>query len=287
MTRRCEFIAAKKGHHTTIEARRVVGVSKSTWQRWQSAATKRADGTAVEIELVREIRDVWNESGHAYGAPRIRAELRARGILVNHKRVRRLMQKHGITSCMPFRPPRTTKAGSEFFSDDLIRRDFTATEPDTKWVTDITYIRTAQGWLYLAAIIDLYSRKVVGFATNKRCSTKLCLEALRNALKSRKPERGLIHHSDRGCQYTSRAYRRALRDAGIRQSMGRTGSCFDNAAAETFWSSMKKERMDRYVWITRALAHREVRRYIRWYNSQRRHSTLGYVAPDAFEAQAA
>ena len=285
--RRCEFIAAKKGHHTTIEARRVVGVSKSTWMRWQRGATKRASALESDRELLARIRAIWNESGQAYGVPRIVAELRGQGIVANHKRVRRLMRRHGITSCMPYRPPRTTVHGLGPVPEDLLRRWFHADAPDTKWVTDITYIRTAQGWLYLAAITDLYSRKVVGYAVSNRCSTKLVLKALHNALAARKPAPGLIHHSDRGCQYTSRAYQKALRAAGIRQSMGRTGTCFDNAAAESLWASMKKERLGRWVWITRAAATREVHRYICWFNTRRLHSTLGYAAPDVFERRAA
>jgi putative transposase len=284
---KCEFIAAKKGHHATSEAQRVVGVSKSTWHRWQHAATNRAQRDQAEHQLVVRIRDVWNESGQAYGAPRIRDELRNKGIVVNHKRIRRLMQRHGITSCMPYRPPRTTQRGAGPVPEDLVQRKFYASEPNSIWVTDITYIRTAQGWLYLVAFMDLYSRKVVGSATGKRCSTKLVLQALNNAMKSRKPGRGLIIHSDRGCQYTSRAFQKALRLAGIRQSMGRTGTCYDNAAAESLWASLKKERIGRWLWLTRAAATREITSYITWYNSRRLHSTLGNLAPAVFEARAA
>lgn len=287
MNRRCEFIAAKKSHHATIEARRVVGVSKSSWYRWEAGAAARAHKQESNGGLARRIRQVWLESGKAYGVPRITAQLRDEGWVVNHKRVRRLTRQLGIVSCMPYRPPRTTQRGSGPIAEDLLARVFQTEQPNRAWVTDITFIRTREGWLYLAAYIDLFSRRVVGYSLSSSCDTQLVLDALRRGLRERRPGEGLIAHSDQGCQYTSRDYLRELRRFGIRPSMGRVGTCFDNAVAESFWASLKKERLSRWHWDTRAEATREVHRYIRWYNSKRLHSTLGNVAPTRFEAQAA
>ena len=219
MNRRCEFIAAKKSHHATIEARRVVGVSKSSWYRWEAGAAARAHKQESNGGLARRIRQVWLESGKAYGVPRITAQLRDEGWVVNHKRVRRLTRQLGIVSCMPYRPPRTTQRGSGPIAEDLLARVFQTEQPNRAWVTDITFIRTREGWLYLAAYIDLFSRRVVGYSLSSSCDTQLVLDALRRGLRERRPGEGLIAHSDQGCQYTSRDYLRELRRFGIRPSM--------------------------------------------------------------------
>lgn len=287
MNRRCEFIAAKKSHHATIEARRVVGVSKGSWSRWVKGTEARASKVASDQELLGQIKKIWRQSGEAYGVPRICRELQAQGVAANHKRVRRVMRANGITSCMPYRPPRTTQRGAQPPAEDLVVRKFSAVAANRVWVSDITYIPTDGGWLYMVAFVDLYSRKVVGVAFSSRCDTALLVTAFRSAVRSRRPGPGLIVHSDHGCQYTSRAFLRELRRIRARPSMGRTGVCWDNAVAESFWASLKKERISRWRWSTRREAEMEARRYVRWYNRQRLHSTLDYVSPDAFELRIA
>ena len=287
MNRRCEFVAAKKSRHATIEARRVAGVSKGSWYRWLAGGARRSAHQAEDQRLGKRIVEIWKASDRAYGLPRILHELRAEGWQVNPKRVRRLMRERGVVSCMPFRPPRTTVRGAQPAAEDLVARTFTAAGPNQVWVSDITYVRTRQGWLYLAAFTDLFSRRVVGYAVSSRCDTKLVLRAFNQACRARKPGPGLIVHSDHGCQYTSQEFRAALRRLKARQSMGRVGTCYDNAVAESLWASLKKERLGRWRWDSHDEAVRAIRRYITWYNAARRHSTLGYVSPAQFELAAA
>jgi transposase InsO family protein len=288
MTRRKEFIAAKKkeGHHAMIQVRRVMGVSKSSWYRWMAATPKRTQHQEADAELTKLIREMWLESDRSYGWRRILNQLRLDGHRVNRKRVIRLMQEAGIASVMPRTRVHTTVSAASDVGDH-VRRDFHATAPNRVWVTDITYIWTDQGWLYLAALEDLWSRKIVGWAVAPHLRTSLPLAALRMAKRNRHPEDGLIHHSDRGCQYTSDAYQKVLREAGMVSSMGRVGTCYDNAAAESFWASLKKEKLSRYRWRTRRAARRAIADYIAWYNSRRLHSTNGYLSPQAFELRPA
>jgi putative transposase len=286
MKRRQEFIAEKKGHHTITAIGRVVGVSHATWYRWQSGATKREEREAKNAELIALIREIWEASDMNYGLPKIHAALRDQGIRCSRKRVRRLMRKDGIYSHSHRKHITTTIAGATNMPD-LVKRNFSADAPDRLWWTDITYIWTDEGWLYFAPVEDAFSRKVVGWAFADNLRTELPLAALKMAIKNRKPTPGLIHHSDRGTQYTSIKYQNALMAAQMLPSMGATGVCFDNAAAESFFASLKKEKINRRRWQTRNQAIRAITKYIRWYNSQRLHSTLGYISPDTFEAQMA
>lgn len=286
MKRRQEFIAAKKGHHANTVICRVVGVPDGTWYRWQSG-TPRRDQRAVEnAALTKIIREIWEASDMNYGLPNIHAELHHRGITCSRKRLARLMRQAGIYSHSHRKYITTTIAGATTMPD-LVQRNFTADAVDRVWWTDMTYIWTDEGWLYFAPMEDAFSRKVVGWAFADHLRTELPLAALKMAIRKRKPAPGLIHHSDRGTQYTSIKYQNALMAAKMLQSMGRTGVCFDNAAAESFFASLKKEKIHRRRWQTHKQVIRAIMKYIRWYNGQRLHSTLGRVSPDAFEARMA
>jgi putative transposase len=285
MNRKLDFIAAKRGHCALIELRRAVGVSKSTWQRRQRAASRWSKERETDQKLRALIRKIWDDSGQAYGAPRITLELQSLGWVVNHKKVARIMREEGIFSCVPYRPPGTKPRPKAADVEDLVRRRFEAKAPNQIWVCDITQIRTGQGWLYLVCFVDLYSRKVVGYATGKRCTAKLLVQVLNAAIKARQPSAGLIIHVDRGPQFVSHKFQAAVRDAKCRLSMSRPGHghCADNAVAESFWASLKKERLNRWRWANRYSCTQVIRRYISWYNASRRHSYLGGVAPDTFE----
>lgn len=242
----------------------------------------------IDATLTEKIIEVHDESNGTYGTPRIHAELVDQGHRHSRKRVARLLRQAGRAGRAPKRwrtttipdPAATTPA-------DLIKRDFScsATDINTRWCGDITYINTWEGWLYLATVIDLGSRRIVGWATADHLRTDLVEQALRNAVTQRRPEPGVIFHSDRGCQYTSGQYSRAAADAGVRLSVGRKGQCWDNAVAESFFATIKTELLDRQSWPTKAKAHKAIFEYIEgWYNTRRRHSSLGYLSPAAYEA---
>jgi transposase InsO family protein len=232
---------------------------------------------------------VHDESTGTYGAPRIHAELAAQGRRHSRKRVARLMRAAGRRGRSPKRWRTTTVPDpAAALPADLVGRDFAtaATALDARWCGDITYIHTWEGWLYLATVIDLTSRRVVGWATADHLRTDLIDEALTNAVTSRRPPRGVIFHSDRGCQYTSTQYRRLADRHGIRLSVGRRGQCWDNAVAESFFATIKAELLDRRPWPTRTAAHKAIFNWIEgWYNTRRRHSTLDYLSPAAYEAR--
>ena len=288
MMHKYAFIAAKKqeGHHAQVSKLcNVVGVSNGTWYRWQSGSTKRTQRQEETDRLVEKIRGIWTRSTKTYGSPSVHGALRNEGIHCSRKRVERLMRINGIFSHVHTHRTTTTIAGCTTTTPDLVERRFTADAPNKVWWTDITYIWTKEGWLYLSAIEDVYSRKVVGYAFADNLKTTLPLKALHRALKSRKPADGLVHHSDRGCQYTSWTYQNELLTHGIRPSMGRTGVCWDNAAAESFWATLKKEVIHRQQWKTHQQAIRAVNKYIAWFNQERVHSTLNYVSPDVYELQ--
>ena len=288
MKRRYAFIAAKKeeDHHAKVSRLcSVVGVSHGTWYRQQSGSKKRTQRQEETDTLVGKIRDIWMSNGQTYGSPSIHGALRNTGVRCSRKRVERLMRINGIFSHVHTHRSRTTIGGDAPSTPDLVERRFTADAPNKVWWTDITYIWTKQGWLYLAAIEDGYSRKVVGYAFADHLKTSLPLKALHRALKARMPQEGLIHHSDRGCQYTSWTYQHELRSRGIRPSMGRTGVCWDNAPAESFWATLKKEVIHRQQWKTRRQVERAVTTYIARFNKERVHSALNYLSPEEFELQ--
>ena len=282
---RFRFIAAEQANSSVVRLCRALGVSTSgfyDWQHHQPSARARTDAV-----LVDRIRDVHAASHCTYGAPRVHAELSATGMRVGKKRVARLMRAAGLAGRCPKRFRRTTIRSIAPAAEppDLVRRDFNPTAPDELWMSDITYVRTWEGWLYLAVILDAFSRRVVGWALADHLRTELAIDALQMALASRRPGPGLIHHSDRGGQYLSAAYLGQLAAYGVRSSVGRPGTCFDNAAAESFFATLKSELLHRAVWPTRHHAKTAIFYYIEaFYNRLRRHSTLGYRSPADYEA---
>ena len=223
-----------------------------------------------------------------YGSPRIHAELRmAHGINVSRKRVERLMREAGISGLSERKRKRTTvRVPGVRAADDLVKRRFRPEAPNVLYVADITYLRTWEGWLYLAAVQDAFSRRIVGWSMADNMEAPLVVDALKMALARRRPPEGVIHHSDQGGQYVSLAFGQAARDAGIARSMGSKGDCFDNAVAETFFATLKKELVHRYSWPTRQDLASEVFEYIEaFYNTRRRHSTLGMLSPADYEEQ--
>ncbi len=237
--------------------------------------------------MSQEIQQIHQASRQTYGAPRIHASLVAKGFHVGRQRVVRLMTKLGICA----RPQRQFKATTDSqhdlpIAENILDRDFTTTEPDRAWVADITYIPTAEGWLYLAVIIDLFSRRVVGWSMAEHLRTELVLTALAAALGQRLPSpAGLVFHSDRGSQYASEDYQRALQNAGILCSMSRRANCWDNSVAESFFGTLKTELIHPRMFSSRAIAKTTIAEWIEvFYNRQRIHSTIGYLSPFQFEA---
>ena len=279
---RYRFIAAEKAQHSVAQMCRVLQMAPSAYYAWQHRQPSRR--TQANLALAEQIRAIHERSRCTYGAPRIHAELRASKQLISRKRVARLMRQAGLVGRPPRRFRRTTVADSKVQRDDLVQRNFTAAAPDQKWFGDITYIRTWEGWLYLAVILDAYSRKVVGWAMADHLRAELATDALKMALNTRRPKPGLIHHTDRGVQYTSTAYGELLTAYQANQSVGRPGACWDNAVAESFFATLKNELIYRHVWPTRRHAESAIFEFIAgWYNQYRRHSTLGYYSPAEVE----
>jgi transposase InsO family protein len=279
---RYAFIAAHREQFAVTELCRVVGVAPSGYYAWRKRpASQRARDNE---RLVERIREVHTTSRQTYGSPRITVELREAGEGCNHKRVERLMRLHGIQAKTPRRFCRTTDSRHDQpVVGNLLNQQFEAAAPNRVWTADITYIDTAEGWLYLAVVMDLFSRRIVGWAMADHMLTSLVEDALDMALEQRCPTDGLLHHSDRGSQYASQAYQDRLTSAGIQPSMSRRANCYDNATQESFFGTLKSECVtQRYP--SRAAARSSIFEYIEvWYNRQRRHSTLGYLSPEQFE----
>jgi len=264
----------------------VLGVSRSGYYAWRDRPPSPA--AARRGRLVEQIRAVHAEARSVYGSPRVHRELQARGIACCENTVAKLMRAHDIRSVARRRfVARTTDSRHDRpVADNVLAREFYPDKPDTAWAADITYIPTAEGWLYLAAVIDLCSRKVVGWATADHLRAELPLVALRMALAHRRPAEGLLHHSDRGSQYASDAYQAVLAGHGIEPSMSRAGDCWDNAVVESFFSTLKRELVHQERYADHEEARRSLFEYIEvFYNRQRRHSTLGYRSPAEFEAR--
>jgi putative transposase len=261
---------------------RVLDLTRSGYYAWEAHPV--SDRTRADEELTRKIRTIHAASHGTYGAPRIHAELVAQGVHVGKKRIARLMAAGGIHGVSRRRVFHTTKRNPKATpAPDLVKRDFTADAPDRLWVADITYIPTREGFLYLATVLDVFSRKIVGWAMDTVLLARIVLAALEMAVARRQPT-DVTHHSDHGCQYTSIAFGKRCKAHRIRISMGSVGDAFDNAMAEAFFASLECELLDRTTFHTRAEGRTAVFNYIeRWYNPCRRHSALGYLSPVEFE----
>jgi len=281
--RRYRFIRAERACYPVTLLCRVLGVARAgyyAWARRGVSARARADQ-----ELTAQIARVHETSRRTYGVPRIHAALQAAGVRCGSRRVARLMRAAGLAGCHRRRRARTTVADpARVPAPNLVARDFSAPAPNRLWIGDITYVATWEGWLYLAVLLDAHSRRVVGWAMADHLRAELALEALQMALAARQPVAALVHHTDRGCQYTADVYQDALTARGIAVSMSRAGDCYDNAMAESFFATLKSELIDTRPWPTRRAARQAIFEWLEvWYNRQRAHSALGYRSPVAFE----
>ncbi|WP_144243562.1 IS3 family transposase [Azospirillum argentinense] len=265
-----------------------LGVSPSGYYAWRTRPE--SPRQAANRQLLDDIRRLHADHRERYGAPRIHAALWAQGRTVSRGRVERLMHRHGLRAQRPraFRVCTTDSNHALPIAPNLLDRNFTPTAPNQVWLTDITYVPTDEGWLYLAVVLDLFSRKAIGWAMRDHLRTELPLAALTMALQRPRPAPGLLHPSDRGCQYASAAYRKALKSHGITPSMSRKGNCWDNAPMESFFGSLKSELVHHHRYATREDAKRDLFGYIEgYYNRQRLHSAIGYITPEQAERQAA
>jgi len=260
----------------------VLQVSRSGYYYFQNKPKLRS---AVELKMLNYIREVQQVARGSYGTRRIAKALQQNQWNVGRYQARTLMHKAGIKYVARKKFRKTTDSNHVLVvAENLLNRQFSATKPNHKWVSDITYLRTNEGWLYLATVMDLYSRKIVGWAMQSRITADLVTEALQLAVQERQPQQGLMHHSDRGVQYASKDHQALLRKAQITCSMSRKGNCWDNAVMESFFKSFKTEWMRNQVYTTREQARLDVIKYIcLFYNSKRLHSTLGYLSPNDFE----
>jgi transposase InsO family protein len=261
----------------------VLDVSPSGYYAWRTRPVSARE--MANRQLIEKIQAVHAASYETYGSPRVLCELRADGLTCSRNRVARLMRLYHIRAKQIRRYKVTTRRNRAHpVAPNVLKQDFEAERPDHKWLADITYIPTRQGWLYLAAILDLYARRVVGWAMSHRLTSDLTLTALKMAIRQRRPAPGLIHHSDQGTQYTDRAYQAMLKEHGIQASMNGAGSWYDNAPMESFSGTLKSELVHHRVYGTRAEARPDLFFYIEaFYNRRRRHSALDYLSPEFYE----
>jgi putative transposase len=277
------FIADHREAYPITLMCRVLGVSSSGFYAWQKRPVSKRK--RANQRLLAEIQAIHKRSRQTYGSPRIHAELHAQGIVCSRGRVARLMRLNGVVARRRKRYKVTTQVDRRLpVAPNLLARDFTADRPNAKWLADITYIDTYEGWLYPAAVLDVYSRRIVGWSMHTLLKTALVEDALHMALGQRVHDDDLLHHSDRGSQYTSGDYRALLAKTHITASMSGTGNCYDNAMMESFFATLKTECAD-YRFATRAEARHAIFEFIEvWYNRRRRHSALNYLTPAEFEA---
>jgi putative transposase len=277
-----EFIKGHRQKHSVQVMCRLLGVAPSGYYAW--LAQPISDHAQEDARLLRLIRASFTASQGIYGAPRVFLDLREAGETCSKHRVARLMREHQLRALHGYRMRRWSVGKPSVLIPNLLKRQFTVTRRNKAWVTDITYIRTWQGWLYLAVVMDLFSRKIVGWSAGPTIHRELVLDAVLMAVRRRRPRRTVIH-SDQGTQFGSDAWRRFCRSHRLEPSMSRKGNCWDNAVAESFFSSLKKERIKKQIYKNRELALTDIADYIdRFYNRSRRHSHLGGMSPEQFEA---
>ena len=281
------FIETEKANHRISSMCRTLKVSKSGFYGWRDRAPSARD--RADALLSEKIARIHRDSYETYGAPRIHFELRTLGVRCARKRVARLMREADLFGCggRRRRKVRTTlRSQTERTppAPDLVKRNFTPEAPDRLWVADITYVRTWEGWLYISFVLDTYSRKVVGWSMANHLKTELVVDAVNMAIYNRRPQPGLIHHSDRGSQYTSVEFGSRLKEAGLLPSMGSVADAYDNSMAESFVSTLKRELIHRHSWPSRQMARTAIFEYIEgFYNTRRRHSALGHLSPSEYE----
>jgi transposase InsO family protein len=263
----------------------VLEVSENGYYNWRKRG--KSQRKQDDEQLTERIKDAYDDNRGVYGSPRIHAELKEQGIHCGRKRIARLMREKGISAGRKRQKARTTDSSHDSpIAPNLLSRDFTADAPNKKWLTDMTFIATREGWLYLAGVLDAYSRKLIGWAMGKEHDAELVKEALRMALIQRQPGAGLVHHSDRGSEYASKSYQGLLHQHNIQISMSRKGDCYDNAPMESFWGTLKEEGVGKVIFQSRKEAKTAIFDYIEvFYNRKRRHSSLGYLSPVDFEKQ--
>jgi putative transposase len=277
------FIDAEKASYPVTALCRMLGVSKSGYYAWRSRPpSERRRRDALLIEMIRQIH---SRSRETYGYPRVHAELRSLGVKCGRRRVARLMRAEGLWGCVRGKKRRTTRRDPRAApAPDLLRGDFVAAQPNRVWLADITYIPTREGFLYLAFILDTHSRRIVGWSMDSHMRTELVVDALEMAVWRRKPSAGLVHHSDRGVQYTAISFGKRLEEVGIVPSMGRTGTALDNAMAESFIATLKTELVHRRHFPDREVARSAIFEYLEgFYNRRRLHSALSYQSPRSYE----
>jgi transposase InsO family protein len=280
---RYQFIQDHQNEFPVQRMCQVLDVSSSGYYAWRTRPV--SPRARANQELLVEIRSIHSRSRKTYGSPRVHAELRDGNFVVGKNRVARLMRAANLRGQRKRKQPRTTNSQHRYpVAPNHLNRDFHATRPNEKWLADITYISTAEGWLYLAVVLDLFSRKIVGWSFSASLESTLVEQAFRMAVHSRPALLGLLHHSDRGSQYAGDAYQQLLIDQQIQISMSRTGNCYDNAPMESFFSTLKCEHVHFQNYQTRQEAQTDIFAYIAgFYNRQRRHSSLGYLSPEEFE----
>ncbi len=280
------FITQHKNTYSIDLLCQVLGVSRSGYYHYQANVSNQPDDPAHQ-ELLEWVKDIAESSGYSYGSRRMKKALNALGYPVSRNKARKLMREAGVKVRHRKKYKVTTNSNHQQpVFDNLLERQFDVSQTDQVYASDITYVWTQEGWLYLAVVIDLCSRKVVGWSMGSRMNAQLVCDALKMALWRRRPKAGLIHHSDRGSQYASKAFRRLLKAYGIKGSMSRKGDCFDNAVVESFFGSLKQERVQWRSYQTRYEAQQDILEYMSmFYNSYRLHSYLGYTSPNDFEEQ--
>ena len=284
---RFAFVEKHRNSVPTDRLCRIMDVTPRGYRAWRSRPASRRQ--REDLVLLAHIREQHRLSLNSYGRPRMTEELKELGLDVGHRRIGRLMRQNGISVVRTHKYKVTTDSNHKFnIAPNLLNRNFLADRRDQKWVVDMSYIWTREGWLYLAVVLDLYSRRVIGWAVSNRMKRTLAIRALNMAIALRRPPRGCIHHSDRGSQYCSHDYQKILHQHGFKVSMSGKGNCYDNAAMETFFKTIKAELIWRQVWQTRRDVEVAIFEYINgFYNPRRRHSALGWKSPLAFERKAA
>jgi putative transposase len=280
---RFQFIEDHRDELPVTRMCKVLNVSPSGFYAWRGRPVSARE--MANRELVKKIEAVYYDSYETYGSPRVYHELKSQDVACSKNRVARLMRLRGLRAKQVRRYKATTKRNKKHrVAPNLLKRDFRADRPDHKWLTDITYIPTQEGWLYLAVILDLYNRGIVGWAMSERMTSALTIRALKMAIRERRPGGGLIHHSDQGSQYTDGTYQALLRDHGIQASMNGVGTWYDNAPMESFFGTLKSELVHHRLYHTRDEARLDLFFYIEaFYNRRRRHSSLDYLSPEAYE----